>query len=126
AEIGKVKAVTWAHVADAKRGLRDLIDAGKSLGFKKDFSRWNEHVRELKAAHPLRYKNPSDLIQPQYVMEQVAEITQGEAIITTGVGQHQMWAAQYARHAVARRFLTSGSMGTMGYGLPAAIGAQFA
>jgi len=126
AEIGKVKAVNWAHVTDAKRGLKDLLEAGKALGFKKDFSPWLKHVKELKAKHPLTYKKDGNLIQPYDVLEQLSEITKGEAILTTGVGQHQMWAAQYSWHAGARHFLTSGSMGTMGYGLPAAIGAQFA
>jgi acetolactate synthase-1/2/3 large subunit len=126
AEIGKVKVVNWAHVADARTGLRDLAAAGKSLGFKKDFSRWAEHARKLKQDHPLGYKTEGDLVQPQAVLEVLADITKGEAIVATGVGQHQMWAAQYLRHAHARRWLTSGSMGTMGYGLPAAIGAQFA
>ncbi|MGQ0645165.1 MAG: biosynthetic-type acetolactate synthase large subunit [Elusimicrobiota bacterium] len=126
AEIGKVKAPHWHHVSDARRGLRDLLEAGKALGFRKDFSAWVKHVQETRRAHPLGYKKDGDLIQPQFVLEQLAEITKGEAILTTGVGQHQMWAAQYGRHAHPRRFLTSGSMGTMGYGLPAAVGAQFA
>jgi acetolactate synthase-1/2/3 large subunit len=66
------------------------------------------------------------LIQPQYVIECLSQITGGDAIITTGVGQHQMWAAQYGRYNSPRNWITSGSMGTMGFGLPAAIGAQFA
>lgn len=126
AEIGKVKAVQWSHVADAKQGLSDLIAAGKAAGFKKDFSAWIEHVNELKRKHPLNYKKDGDLIQPQAVLETLSDITQGEAILTTGVGQHQMWAAQMPRQHTARRWITSGSMGTMGFGLPAAIGAQFA
>jgi acetolactate synthase I/II/III large subunit len=126
AEIGKVKAVQWSHVADAKRGLSDLLEAGKKLGFNKDFSKWVAHAQSLRKDHPLGYDRKSRLVQPCYVLEQLAEITKGEAIVTTGVGQHQMWAAQYMRHAKARHWLTSGSMGTMGYGLPAAIGAQFA
>ena len=123
-EIEKVKHVDWAHVADAKRGLLQLQKAG--AGFKKDFRRWREHVAKLKGQHGLAYDTESSAIQAEYVLQQLNEITQGEAIVTTGVGQHQMWAAQYIDFKHPRTFLTSGSMGTMGFGLPAAIGAQLA
>ncbi len=123
-EIGKVKNFDWAHVADAKRGLTQLLEGG--AGFKKDFSAWHAHVRQLRSAHPLSYNRDSKLIQSEYVLESLNRITGGEAIVTTGVGQHQMWAAQYLDFVHPRTFLTSGSMGTMGFGLPAAIGAQLA
>ncbi len=123
-EIGKVKIVDWSHVADAKRGLPQLQKAG--AGFKKDYRRWREHVAKLKKAHALAYDTQSTAIQAEYVLRQLNEITKGEAIVTTGVGQHQMWAAQYIDFKHPRTFLTSGSMGTMGFGLPAAIGAQIA
>jgi acetolactate synthase-1/2/3 large subunit len=123
-EIEKVKHVDWSHVADAKRGLTQLQKAG--AGFKKDFRRWREHVAKLKTAHALAYDTESTAIQAEYVLQQLNEITKGEAIVTTGVGQHQMWAAQYLDFKHPRTFLTSGSMGTMGFGLPAAIGAQIA
>ncbi len=122
AEIGKVKAVDWAYVGELRQALQALIDAGK--GFKKDFARWNGHVKALKKKHHLDYDKKSDLIQPQFVVESLNELTNGEAIICTGVGQHQMWAAQYIETRRPRHFITSGSMGTMGFGLPAAIGAQ--
>ena len=124
AEIGKVKQVTWSHVADSRSGLQDLIAAGS--GFKKDFSPWLSHVAELRKNHPLNYDRECEFIQPHYVLECLNRITRGEAIICTGVGQHQMWAAQYLDYKNPRSFLTSGSMGTMGFGLPASIGAQFA
>jgi acetolactate synthase-1/2/3 large subunit len=124
AEIGKVKAVTWGHVGDAKSALTDLL-AGRK-GFKKDFSRWVHHVEELRRRYALNYDRESDRIQPHFVIESLNELTRGEAIVTTGVGQHQMWAAQYFDFKHPRSFLTSGSMGTMGFGLPAAIGSQFA
>jgi acetolactate synthase-1/2/3 large subunit len=123
-EIGKVKQVTWSHVADARSGLRDLLEYGS--GFKRDFSPWTAYVATLKHNHPLDYDRNCDFIQPHYVLECLNRIIQGEAIICTGVGQHQMWAAQYLDYKHPRTFLTSGSMGTMGFGLPAAIGAQFA
>jgi acetolactate synthase-1/2/3 large subunit len=74
----------------------------------------------------MNYARDSELIQPYYVIEEINRLTQGEAIITTGVGQHQMWAAQYFDFRGPRLWLTSGSMGTMGFGLPAAVGAQYA
>ena len=74
----------------------------------------------------MNYDRESPLIQPNYVIEEINRLTRGEAIIATGVGQHQMWAAQYFDFKEPRLWLTSGSMGTMGFGLPAAIGAQFA
>ncbi len=123
-EIGKVKSADWSHVSDAKRGLTQLLKAGK--GFKKDFSPWVAHVKKLKAEHALDYNHQSDLIQAEEVLATLNEITRGEAIVTTGVGQHQMWAAQYLDFVHPRSFLTSGSMGTMGFGLPAAVGAQVA
>jgi len=123
-EIGKVKMVTWSHIGDVRNGLQDLL--GFASRFKKDFSPWLAHVAELKTEHPLDYDRDCEFIQPHYVMECLNRITQGEAIICTGVGQHQMWAAQYLDFVNARTFLTSGSMGTMGFGLPAAIGAQLA
>jgi acetolactate synthase-1/2/3 large subunit len=123
-EIEKVKNVDWAHVADAKRGLPQLLKAG--AGLKKDFRRWRDHLANLKTRHGLAYDTQSSAIQAEYVLQQLNEITKGEAIVTTGVGQHQMWAAQYIDFKHPRTFLTSGSMGTMGFGLPAAIGAQIA
>jgi len=125
-EIGKVKHVDWAHVSDAKRGLQQLLKAGEGLGVKGDFSDWNHHVGELRHKHALNYNRESSMIQVEYVLEQMNEITRGNAIVTTGVGQHQMWAAQYLDFVNPRSFLTSGSMGTMGFGLPAAVGAQIA
>ena len=123
AEIGKVKAVDWAHVGEAGRSLRQLLRYGESMGFEPRFDAWLDHVRGLRERHPMAYDRESDLIQPQYVMEKLSELTGGEAIISTGVGQHQMWAAQYCDFREPRQWLTSGGLGTMGFGLPAAIGA---
>ncbi|MBX3730470.1 MAG: biosynthetic-type acetolactate synthase large subunit [Candidatus Sumerlaeia bacterium] len=126
AEIGKVKNVSWSFVGDAKVGLSDLTAYGRRTGFAKDFSKWVEHIKALKRNHPLDYNRESPLIQPQEVIALLSRITKGEAIVTTGVGQHQMWAAQYFDFVNPRQWLTSGSMGTMGFGLPAAIGAKLA
>lgn len=124
AEINKVVGVTWSQNADAGRTLRELIEAGAD--FKKDYTPWVDHLQELKKRHCLNFDRESKIIQPQEVLEKLNKITKGDAIISTGVGQHQMWAAQYFDFHRPRSFLTSGSMGTMGFGLPAAIGAQFA
>jgi acetolactate synthase-1/2/3 large subunit len=121
AEIGRVKRVTWAHIGTAKTALQDLL--GYGTDFNKPFSEWVANVQELRCQFPLDYNRQSDRIQPQYVFEILNRITHGEAIICTGVGQHQMWAAQCMDYKYPRSFLSSGSMGTMGFGLPAAIGA---
>src|SRR6185369_2110509 len=123
-EIGKVKGVDWSCVVDAKRGLAELLEAGKA--FRKDFSAWREHVAKLRKEHPLDYNHDAEAIQQEEVLIEMNRITKGEAIVATGVGQHQMWAAQYLDFKNPRDWLTSGSMGTMGFGLPAAIGAQLA
>src|SRR5438309_3867150 len=123
-EIEKVKHVDWAHVSDARSGLQQLLDAG--AGSQKDFSRWRAHVAELRLRHPLNYNRGSNLIQVEYVLSTLNQITPGNAVVSTGVGQHPRWAAQYLDFHSARSFLTSGSMGTMGFGLPAAIGAAVA
>ncbi len=124
AEIGKVKSVTWSHVGAAREALADLLRLRKS--FKKDFSKWLAHVDNLKKQHVRNYDRESTAIQPPQVIECLNEITRGEAIVCTGVGQHQMWAAQYLDFRHPRSLVTSGSMGTMGFGLPASIGAQVA
>jgi len=87
---------------------------------------WFDTIAELKKKYPLGYDRNSSSIKPQYVIEELCRQTDGEAIITTGVGQNQMWAAQFYRFSRPRQFISSGGLGTMGYGLPAAIGAQIA
>jgi len=126
AEIGKVKRVDWHHVGVLERDLTDMLAYGRRIRFAKTFDQWHEEIAELKTEYALNYDRDSELIQPYAVIEEINEHSKGEAIISTGVGQHQMWAAQYFDFREPRLWLTSGSMGTMGFGLPAAIGAQFA
>ncbi|HUN25588.1 MAG TPA: biosynthetic-type acetolactate synthase large subunit [Steroidobacteraceae bacterium] len=126
AEINKVKRVQWSHVGRLGDALRALTAFGRSQSFSPDYSAWHAHVAQLKRVHAMNYDRASPLIQPHYFLEELNRHTRGEAIVTTGVGQHQMWAAQYCDFRRPRLWLTSGSMGTMGFGLPAAIGAQIA
>ena len=126
AEIGKVKRVDWHQVGVLRTDLEDLLEYGRKKKFGKDFSTWHDEIAALKATYCLNYDRDSELIQPYAVIEEINKHTKGTAIISTGVGQHQMWAAQYFDYQEPRLWLTSGSMGTMGFGLPAAIGAQFA
>ncbi len=124
-EINKVKTVSWSHVGLLPEALNALTAYGRASAFSSDWSDWQAHCADLRRVHAMNYDRQSDLIQPYYVIEEINRLTKGEAIIATGVGQHQMWAAQYFDFRSPRLWLTSGSMGTMGFGLPAAIGAQF-
>jgi acetolactate synthase-1/2/3 large subunit len=126
AEIDKVRKVQWHHVGLLDEALRMLVAHGRRAGFKPDYSPWHAHIDALKRAHAFNYDHNSVAIQPYHVIEEINRLTRGEAIVATGVGQHQMWAAQYFDFRQPRLWLTSGSMGTMGFGLPAAIGAQIA
>ena len=126
AEVNKVKRAQWSHVGLVAEALAALTAYGKQAQFRRDFSPWHAELAELKRRYAMNYDRASPLIQPYYVLEELNRHTRGEAIVSTGVGQHQMWAAQYCDFAGPRLWLTSGSMGTMGFGLPAAIGAQVA
>ena len=125
-EIGKVKPVNWHHVGMLKNDLQALTEYGIRHGIAPNIDTWHAEIESLKETYKLNYDRESSLIQPYAVIEAINRITGGDAIISTGVGQHQMWAAQYFDFKHPRLWLTSGSMGTMGFGLPAAIGAQFA
>ena len=107
-------------IGDAKNILTELTKAVKK---KPDTADWLKKINRWKEKGPLKYKN-DDRLRPQYVVEEIYNVTKGDAIITTEVGQNQMWAAQYYKYTEPRTFLTSGGLGTMGYGFPAAIGAK--
>ncbi len=126
AEIGKVKAVDWHHIGPLAPALERLVSYAREHDVRPQFADWHRHVAALKRDHAMRYDLASALIQPQAVIAELNRQTGGRAIVATGVGQHQMWAAQYFDFRNPRHWLTSGSMGTMGFGLPAAIGAQLA
>jgi acetolactate synthase I/II/III large subunit len=126
AEVNKVKRVHWSHIGRVREALQALTAHGREHGGVRDLSAWHAELAELKRVYAMNYDRASPLIQPNYLLEEINRQTRGAAIITTGVGQHQMWAAQYCDFTAPRLWLTSGSMGTMGFGLPAAIGAQIA
>lgn len=120
AEIGKNVPVDIPIVGDIKKVLTDLLP----LVIPGDTGQWLTRTDVWKEKYPLSYERNEEYIAPQEVVEALSELTKGEAIICTEVGQHQMWVAQYYQFSEARSLLTSGGLGTMGYGLPAAIGAQ--
>jgi len=125
-EIHKVKRADWHYVGKLAPALRALVAYGTSHRFQGDYAKWHAEIADLKSKYALDYDRNSPRIQPHHVLEAMNRVTKGEAIVATGVGQHQMWAAQYCDFREPNLWLTSGSMGTMGFGLPAAIGAQFA
>ncbi len=120
AEIDKNRHADCGMVADAKLALGALIEAASP----RQPGAWEESLIEFKRDHPLGYIQPDDKIAPQWAIEKLYEVTEGKAIVTTEVGQHQLWAAHYYPLEEPRRWCTSGGLGTMGYGHPAAIGAQ--
>ena len=126
--IRKNVPVTIPIVGDCKTSLRhlnELIDEAGLEDIAAKRKKWLAQIEEWKSTKPLAYKQ-QDTIKPQFVVEKIYELTKGEAIITTEVGQNQMWAAQYYHFNQPNHFITSGGLGTMGFGLPAAIGAQMA
>ncbi|MBE0595976.1 MAG: biosynthetic-type acetolactate synthase large subunit [Desulfuromonadales bacterium] len=106
------------------RALSEQPEAVRQLA--EDLAPWRQEIGDWKQKHPMSYQASSTIIKPQLVIEKIRELTADDAIITTEVGQHQMWTAQFFDFSTPRTFLTSGGLGTMGFGLPAALGAQAA
>lgn len=117
--INKNVEVEVPIIGDVKKILPDLIELVQEI----DTSEWMDEINKWRSDHPLRYLKRKDEIAPQYMIEKISEITSGDAIIVTDVGQHQMWAAQYYKYNHTRSWITSGGLGTMGFGFPAAMGA---
>ncbi len=120
--VGDVRRVLSVLNAELEARLREF----RTMTWEAERRAWLEQIAEWKRAYPFCYDFDERVIKPQWVIEEIARITQGEAILTTDVGQHQMWAAQYYRFKHPRTWITSGGLGAMGFGLPAAIGAWFA
>lgn len=118
AEINKNIKVDMSIVGD----IKVVLEAINARLDKENHKEWMNHIYEMKKEYPLRYNK--DILTGPYLMEKIFEVTDGNAIITTEVGQHQMWAAQYYKYKEPRTFLSSGGLGTMGYGLGASIGAK--
>ena len=119
--ISKNVKVDVPIVGDVKKVLQKLVTMVEPL----DTRDWLQTIKQWKAEHPLRYRN-GKLIRMQYVIQRIGEITKGNAVIVSDVGQHQMWAAQFFKYIHPRTHITSGGLGTMGFSLPAAMGAAFA
>lgn len=123
AEIGKNVKTEIPIVADAKEALLALLD--KEFDSPKT-DEWLSHIRQMAVENPLWYESDPNLLLPQQAVQLIHSITKGDAIVSTDVGQHQMWAAQYYRLNNPDHWITSGGLGTMGFGFPAAVGAQLA
>ncbi|MGA7986102.1 MAG: acetolactate synthase 3 catalytic subunit [Burkholderiales bacterium] len=117
----KVDVPIVGHVPDV---LQDLIKLLAAEGGKPDIAPWWKQIGEWRARDCLKYDRNSKIIKPQFVIEKLYEVTQGDAFVTSDVGQHQMWAAQFYKFEKPRRWINSGGLGTMGFGLPAAMGVQ--
>ena len=122
ASISKNVHVDIPVVGDAKHILTELASAVEH----RERKEWFAKIAGWKKNHPLGYDTKSQVVKPQYVIEELWRQTKGDATIVTGVGQHQMWAAQFYKYSRPRQFISSGGLGTMGFGLPAAIGAKIA
>lgn len=122
-EIGKIIKTTFGIHADAKAALKQLLKADSTSA---THAAWVEECRDRRRAHPYHYSHEDGVIKPQQLIETVGALTEGKAYVVTDVGQHQMWAAQYYPYTFPGQLVTSGGLGTMGFGIPAAIGTQFA
>ena len=127
--ISKNVRVDLPIVGDCKRVLTKilaLLEDEDTHAYKEGIEKWHHQIERWMAVHNLDYQQKEDAIKPQFVIEKIYELTKGDAIVSTEVGQNQMWTAQYYHFSKPRTLLTSGGLGTMGYGFPAAIGAQAA
>jgi acetolactate synthase-1/2/3 large subunit len=121
AEIGKNVPTEIPVVSDAKEALKALLASEVAVPEHDD---WKQRLQQNKNEYPLWYEKPEELLSPQWLIKEVYNISGGDAIVTTDVGQHQMWAAQFYQFDKPNRLVTSGGLGTMGFGFPAAVGAQ--
>ena len=129
ASISKRVQVDVPLIGDVANVLKDMLALLKASKHKTDVAAiapWWKQINEWRGRNSLIYTNSTEVIKPQYVVEKLYEITRGEAFVTSDVGQHQMWAAQYYKFDQPRRWINSGGLGTMGFGLPAAMGVQLA
>src|SRR5205807_10270988 len=128
AEISKIRHADIPVVGPLKPVLAEMAHLLADARRPGATEPWLRQIAEWRETYPLRYRNDGELLKPQLVLETLQRLTAGrdDVVFTTGVGQHQMWAMQYLRCDVPRSFITSGGLGTMGYGVPAAVGAKAA
>ncbi len=124
--IGKLLNIDFPIVGDLKNVLTEMVALVKEDFDKERYDSWRELLKRYNEIHPLSYKEDSERIKPQWVIERVGELLGENAIISTDVGQHQMWAAQFYPFSQPRQWITSGGLGTMGFGFPAAMGVKVA
>ncbi len=122
ANIGKTVAVDCPVVGDVKTVMKEIAEKINPA----KHTEWIAEIKGWDAKHPLEVKKGSETLQPQFLIQEMHRMTKGEAIVATGVGQHQMWTMQFYQARSPKQFLTSGGLGTMGFGFPAALGAKFA
>lgn len=125
--IGKIIDVNFPVVGDVKSVCEDMLEMLIAEGYNDSSIReWVQHLDKYKKLHPLKYSDSDEVLKPQWVIEKIGKILGDKALIVTDVGQHQMWAAQFYPFSFSRQFITSGGLGTMGFGLPASMGAKLA
>lgn len=125
--IGKIIDVNFPVVGDVKSVCEDMLEMLIAEDYQDSCTReWVQHLDKYKKLHPLKYSDSDEVLKPQWVIEKIGKILGDRALIVTDVGQHQMWAAQFYPFSFSRQFITSGGLGTMGFGLPASMGAKLA
>lgn len=125
--IGKIIDVNFPVVGDVKSVCEDMLEMLIAEDYQDSCTReWVQHLDKYKKLHPLKYSDGDEVLKPQWVIEKIGKILGDRALIVTDVGQHQMWAAQFYPFSFSRQFITSGGLGTMGFGLPASMGAKLA
>lgn len=125
--IGKIIDVNFPVVGDIKSVCEDMLEILATEDYQDSYAKeWVQHLDKYKKLHPLKYSDSDEVLKPQWVIEKIGKILGDRALIVTDVGQHQMWAAQFYPFSFSRQFITSGGLGTMGFGLPASMGAKLA
>lgn len=124
--IGKIVPIDYPIVGDLKNVVEAMIPLAKEQVDENKYKPWRDLLKRYDEIHPLKYEDSNEILKPQWAIERVGQLLGDKAIICTDVGQHQMWAAQFYPFSYPRQWLSSGGLGTMGYGLPAAIGAKVA